>query len=80
MFDPTHILIVGPGARALPLMRAEIDAALDTSLLCRINGRPELRAHHDETEPIFKGLLMKTLADTDQLDFAVLTTRTSVAS
>ncbi len=80
MFDPTHILIVGPGARALPLMRGEIDAALDTSLLCRINGRPELRAHHDETEPIFKGLLMKTLADTDQLDFAVLTTRTSVAS
>lgn len=72
MFDPTHILIVGPGARALGLMRGEIEGALDTSLVCRINGRPEIRAHRDETEPIFKGLMMKTLNDLDQTDFAGL--------
>ncbi len=77
VFDPTHILIVGPGARALGLMRPEIDAALDASLVCRINGRPEIRAHRDETEPIFKGLTMKTLNDVDHLDFAGLTLRAS---
>lgn len=80
MFDPTHILIMGPGSRALPLMRQEIDAALDTSLICRINGRPEIRTHHDETEPVFKGLLMKTLGDLDNLDIAALQARSSAAS
>lgn len=72
MFDPSHILIVGPGARALNLMRSEIEAALSSSLICKINGMPEIMAHLDEKEPIFRGLLMKTLSDVDQTDFAAL--------
>ena len=70
MFDPSHILIVGPGARAFGLMRPEIHAALSGALVCRINGMPEVVAHRDEREPMFKGLLMKTLTDIDQTDFA----------
>ncbi|SMQ66014.1 Sugar kinase of the NBD/HSP70 family, may contain an N-terminal HTH domain [Devosia lucknowensis] len=72
MFDPSHILIVGPGARALPLMQGEIEAALGASLVCRINGMPTILAHLDEKEPIFRGLLMKTLGDVDRVDFAAL--------
>jgi predicted NBD/HSP70 family sugar kinase len=72
VFDPSHILIVGPGARAFSAMQAEIRAALATALVCRINGVPEIVAHRDEKEPIFKGLLMKTLNDIDQSDFAGL--------
>jgi len=72
MFDPSHILIVGPGARALGLMRAEIEGALQTSLICKINGMPKIMAHLDEKEPIFRGLLMKTLSDIDQNAFAGL--------
>ncbi len=72
MFDPSHILIVGPGARALNLMRPEIEAALKTSLICKINGMPRIMAHLDEKEPIFRGLLMKTLSDIDQNTFAGL--------
>lgn len=70
VFDPSHILIVGPGARAFGLMQAEITAALASALVCRINGMPEVVAHRDEKEPIFKGLLMKTLNEIDQDDFA----------
>lgn len=70
VFDPTHILIVGPGARAFPLMQAEIHAALSGALVCRINGLPSIVAHRDEKEPIFKGLMMKALNDIDQSDFA----------
>ncbi len=70
MFDPSHILIVGPGARALNLMRPEIEGALKTSLICKINGLPDIRAHWDEKEPIFRGLMMKTLSDIDQNAFA----------
>lgn len=70
VFDPSHILIVGPGARAFGLMQAEIRAAMASALVCRINGVPEIVAHRDEKEPIFKGLLMKTLNDIDQGDFA----------
>ena len=70
MFDPSHILIVGPGARALGLMRSEIEGALKTSLICKINGLPDIRAHSDEKEPIFRGLMMKTLSDIDQNTFA----------
>lgn len=73
VFDPAHILIVGPGARAFPLMQAEIRAALNGALVCRINGLPEVVAHHDEREPIFQGLMMKTLNDIDQFEFAGLT-------
>lgn len=72
MFDPSHILIVGPGAQALHLMRAEIAAALGASLVCRINGLPEVISHPDEKEPIFRGLMMKTLGEIDQTDFAAL--------
>lgn len=70
MFDPSHILIVGPGASALELMRSEIEAALSASLVCRVNGLPQILAYRDEKEPIFRGLLMKTLHDLDQGDFA----------
>ncbi|MHA6297981.1 ROK family protein [Devosia sp. CAU 1758] len=72
MFDPSHILLVGPGARALPLMRSEIEAALATSLVCSINGLPAISAHLDEKEPIFRGLMMKTLSALDQGDIAAL--------
>ncbi|KKB77290.1 hypothetical protein VW29_18140 [Devosia limi DSM 17137] len=72
VFDPAHILIVGPGARAFPLMRAEIDAALAGALVCRVNGMPQIVALRDEGEPIFHGLMMKTLNEIDQNDFAAL--------
>lgn len=72
VFDPSHILVVGPGARALGLMRPEIDAALAGALVCRVNGFPAIEAIRDEKEPIFKGLLMKTLNEIDQQDFAGL--------
>ena len=74
MFDPSHILIVGPGARALDLLRPEVEAALSSSLVCRINGLPKILAHPDEREPIFRGLMMKTLSALDQTDFAALET------
>jgi len=72
VFDPSHILIVGPGARAFGLMQAEIKAALASALVCRVNGLPEVVAYRDEREPVFKGLLMKTLNEIDQTDFATL--------
>lgn len=74
MFDPTHILIVGPGARALNLLRPEIESALSSSLVCKINGSPRILAHPDEREPIFRGLMMKTLTSLDQSDIAALET------
>jgi predicted NBD/HSP70 family sugar kinase len=72
VFDPSHIIIVGPGARGFPLMEAEIDAALAASLVCKVSGTPEIRTHLDESEPIFRGLMMKTLHELDQLDFSIL--------
>ncbi|WP_197410754.1 ROK family protein [Devosia epidermidihirudinis] len=72
VFDPTHILIVGPGARAFHLMEQEIRSAMSGSLLCRINGMPEIVPHLDEKEPIFRGLQMKTLDEIDQAYFAGL--------
>ena len=72
VFDPSHILIVGPGARAFGLMQAEITAALSGTLVCRVSGLPKLVAYRDEREPVFKGLLMKTLNEIDQTDFATL--------
>ena len=53
-------------------MRAEIEAALASSLVCRINGVPRISAHMDEKEPIFRGLMMKTLSALDQGDIAGL--------
>lgn len=72
IFDPSDILIVGPGARALELMRPEIIQALSASLVCKINGVPRIVGYRDEKEPIFRGLLMHTLQDIDQTDFAAL--------
>jgi predicted NBD/HSP70 family sugar kinase len=72
MFDPTHILIVGPGARAFEFMRAEIETALAGALVCRINGMPAIVAYRDEKEPIFRGLMMKALNEIDQNEFAAL--------
>ncbi|WP_332687469.1 ROK family protein [Devosia sp.] len=72
VFDPSHILIVGPGARAFGLMQTEINAALASALICRVNGLPRVVAYRDEREPVFKGLLMKTLNEIDQTDFATL--------
>jgi len=72
VFDPAHIVVVGPGARAFPFMQTEIEAALAASLVCRVNGTPEIRTHLDESEPIFRGLTMKTLHEVDQAEFAVL--------
>lgn len=72
IYDPSHVLVVGPGARALELMRTEIDQAIQSSLVGKINGSPHIIAHRDETQPIFQGLLMKTLSDIDQVDFAPL--------
>lgn len=80
IYDPSHILIVGPGARALELMRSEIDQAIRGSLVGSINGAPHMVAHRDETGPIFKGLLMKTLNDIDQVDFAPLPASERIAS
>jgi len=53
-------------------MRGEFDQAIGNSLVGKINGLPKIIAHRDETEPVFRGLLMKTLNDIDQLDFAPL--------
>jgi len=72
VFDPSHVFIVGPGARAFDLMRPEIEAAISASLIGRINGLPTMVAHRDEMEPIFRGLMMKTLNEIDQADIATL--------
>jgi len=72
VFDPTDVAIVGPGARAFPLMRAEIEAALAASLVAEVNGMPALHTFLDESEPIFTGLMMQTLDELDQADFALL--------
>jgi predicted NBD/HSP70 family sugar kinase len=62
---PAHIVVTGPGANAFELMRAEIEAALHDSLVCRIHGTPPITVHHDEREPIFQGMLRNVL---DALD------------
>lgn len=72
LFEPSHIVIVGPGARAFGLMKAEIDAALAGSLVGKVNGLPQVRTLRDESEPIFQGLAAETLAQIDELDFAPL--------
>jgi predicted NBD/HSP70 family sugar kinase len=63
---PAHIVITGPGANAFELMRAEIDAALRDSLVCKVNGAPSITVHHDEREPIFQGMLMNALSGLDE--------------
>ncbi len=72
IFDPSHIVIVGPGADALPLMQAEMEAGIAASIVARVQGTPHIMRHRDESEPIFRGLMIKTLRDMDQTDFAAL--------
>lgn len=72
VFDPSHIIIVGPGTRGFSLLEGEINAALEASLVCKVSGTPDIRTHGDESGPIFRGLMMKTLNELDQLDFAFL--------
>lgn len=72
VFDPTHVVIVGPGAEAYPFMRAECEAAIGASLIARVQGLPQILTHNDESEPVFKGLQMKALVALDQTLFAAL--------
>lgn len=72
LFEPSHIVIVGPGARAFGLMRAEIDLALAGSLVGKISGLPQVRTLRDESEPIFQGLAAETLAELDRTEIAPL--------
>jgi predicted NBD/HSP70 family sugar kinase len=69
---PSHVIIVGPGARAFPLMRAEIDIALAASLVSKVSGPPEVRTLRDESEPIFQGLAMQTLSQLDDTEIAAM--------
>ena len=70
LFEPSHIVIVGPGARAFNLMKAEIDLALSGSLVGKVSGLPEVRTLRDESEPIFQGLAAETLAELDRSEIA----------
>lgn len=70
VFDPSHIVIVGPGAEALPLMREQIENAIAASLIGRVHGVPRILTHGDESEPIFRGLCAKALTEIDQNLFA----------
>ena len=63
-------VIVGPGARAFNLMKAEIDVALSGSLVGKISGLPNVRTLRDESEPIFQGLAAETLAELDRSEIA----------
>ncbi len=72
VFDPSHIIIVGPGAEAFPLMKDEMEAAIAASLVGRVNGVPHILTHGDEQESIFRGLMAKALGQIDQDLFAPL--------
>ncbi|MBL4646578.1 MAG: ROK family transcriptional regulator [Rhizobiales bacterium] len=72
VYDPSHIVIMGPGARAFPFMESELMSALSASLMNKIHGMPKFLTHEDESEPVFKGLMMKALTDLDQIEFASL--------
>jgi predicted NBD/HSP70 family sugar kinase len=71
-FDPEHVVVTGPGARAFGLMQGELEAALSASLIAREFGTPQFITHADERELVFKGLAIKTLSDLDLTDFAQL--------
>lgn len=72
VFDLTHIVIVGPGAKAFSLMRTEFEAAIATSLIADVHGMPAITTYDDESEPVFKGLMMRALTSLDQGKFAAL--------
>jgi predicted NBD/HSP70 family sugar kinase len=70
VFDPDTVVIAGPGVHAFHLMQEELTAALGASLVAKMNGAPEIRTLADESEPIFNGLMLHTLSDIDEKDFA----------
>jgi predicted NBD/HSP70 family sugar kinase len=72
VFDPSHIVIVGPGAEAFSLMKAELEGAIAASLIARVHGVPQILTHGDESEPVFRGLRIKALTEIDQNLFAPL--------
>ncbi len=72
VFNPTDVLIVGPGTKAFPFMRAELETAIGASLTAEVHGPPRITTHEDESEPVFKGLTMKALIALDQDEFAAL--------
>ncbi len=72
VFDISHVVIVGPGAEALPLMQDKMASAISASLVGRVHGVPEILTHRDESEPIFHGLRAKALNEIDQNIFAPL--------
>ena len=72
IFEPSCIVLVGPGARAFGLMQAEIEGAMRLSLIGRIKGTPQVQTMVDEGEPISQGLAQRTLEDLEQSDFAAM--------
>lgn len=75
VFDPSHIVLVGPGSTAFEYMREAFEAALEASLVARTQGVPEIMVHGDERELVHKGLVAKALGDIDQNLFAAMPTR-----
>lgn len=80
VFDISHIVIIGPGAIAYPMMQMEMENGLATSLMAQVHGTPDVLTHTDENEPVFRGLMMKTLVELDQSDFAALPSRNSAGA
>lgn len=72
LFEPSHVFLVGPGTRAFSLLEPEIQAALGASFVAGIHGVPLVQPMHDESEPIFQGLMMRTLDSLDQAEFAAM--------
>ena len=74
VFDPDCVVVAGPGVHAFHLMQEEFSAAIAGALVARVHGPPEIRTLADESEPIFNGLMLHTLRDIDQRDFAPMAT------
>lgn len=72
VFDPSHIVVVGPGAQAFDHMRREMEAALAASLVARVQGVPDILTHGDESGLVHQGLMTKALREVDQTMFAAL--------
>lgn len=72
VFDPDHIVIVGPGAEAFGFMQAEFERGLNASVVAKVKGHPQVTTHGDAGEPVFRGLACETLNDIDRTDFAPL--------
>ncbi len=72
VFDPSHVVIVGPGAEALSLMQGQIEASISASLVGRLHGVPHILTHGDDSEPIYRCLRNRALMEIDQNLFAPL--------